>query len=251
MTSAARVALITGVSGGIGAATAAVFSQNGWTTIGMDRRPPAPGTVDQFEPIDLADAAAISAALVHIATIHSGLDALVNNAAHQVCKPLGQTSIDEWDRVMAVNVRAPFWLVHEALDLLEARGGAVVNVASVHAVATSRDIAAYAASKGAITALTRAAALELATKGIRVNAVLPGAVDTEMLRAGFSRDHVGAGDPEEQLAQFGALHPMGRVATPSEIAEAILYLADSARSSYVTGSSLVVDGGVTARLSTE
>jgi glucose 1-dehydrogenase len=116
-------------------------------------------------------------------------------------------------------------------------------------VATSRGAAAYATSKAALVGLTRAAAIELAASRIRVNAVLPGAVDTPMLTAGFRR-----ADPDDETAGRSALEsrtPLARVAQPGEIAQAILFLADARRSSFMTGQTMIVDGGATARLSTE
>jgi NAD(P)-dependent dehydrogenase (short-subunit alcohol dehydrogenase family) len=161
------------------------------------------------------------------------------------------TSPEEWDAVMSNNLRSVFLAVKLAYPLLEEQNGAIVNVSSVHAVATSRNIAAYAASKGALLALTRALALEFGPDGVRVNAVLPGAVDTKMLRDGLDRGHVEGDDIEDLVRGLGEKHVMGRVGRPGEIGEAILFLADAERSSFMTGQSLVVDGGATARLSTE
>ena len=112
-------------------------------------------------------------------------------------------------------------------------------------------IAAYAASKGALLALTRALAIELAPDSIRVNAVLPGAVDTPMLRSGLTRGHLQGANVQELMQDLGRRTVMGRVGRPEEIAQAILFLADGDRSSFMTGQTLVVDGGATARLSTE
>ena len=123
-----------------------------------------------------------------------------------------------------------------------------MNVSSVQAIATSANIAAYAASKGAMLALTRALAIELASNNIRVNAVLPGAVDTPMLYSGLSRGHLQGDNLVEEL---GFKHVIGRVGQPQEIAQAVYFLADHSRSSFMAGQSLVVDGGATARLSTE
>ena len=123
------------------------------------------------------------------------LHALVNNAAMQIAKPLLETSVEEWDAVMASNLRSVFLGIKLAHPLFKAAGGgAIVNVSSVHAVATSANIAAYAASKGGLLALTRAMAIEFAPDNIRCNAILPGAVDTPMLRAGLGRGHVQGGD---------------------------------------------------------
>ena len=165
------------------------------------------------------------------------LDALVNNAAVQVCSPLRDTRIEDWDLTMAVNARSAFFLLAEALPLLKTSGqGAVVNVCSVHAKATSAGLSAYAASKGALLALTRSVALETAVDGVRVNAVLPGAVDTDMLRAGLNRTGEDSSMSQElRLEQLGRKHAIGRIGHPDEIARAILFLADSDQSSFITG----------------
>ena len=182
----------------------------------------------------------------------STLDVLVNNAAFQVTKPLVETTVEEWDMVMASNLRSVFLGAKLAYPLLKAEGGgAIVNVSSVHAVATSANIAAYAASKGGLLALTRAMAIEFAPDNIRVNAVLPGAVDTPMLRAGFHRGRDNEASEESQLAALAAKTVNGRVALPNEIASVIYFLSDNAQSSFITGQGLLADGGATCRLSTE
>ena len=134
---------------------------------------------------------------------------------------------------------------------LEALGGVVYLENILSSVATSANIAAYAASKGGLLALTRAMAIEFAPDNIRVNAVLPGAVDTPMLRAGLGRGHVGQGDLQSRLDNLARKTVNGRVGQPEEIASAIYFLADDTQSSFMTGQALVVDGGATARLSTE
>jgi NAD(P)-dependent dehydrogenase (short-subunit alcohol dehydrogenase family) len=176
---------------------------------------------------------------------------LVNNAAIQIAKPLIQTTLEEWDALMAINLRAVFYGVQRAYPLLKAAHGAIVNVSSVHAVTTSADIASYAASKGALLSLTRAMAIEFAKDYVRVNAILPGAVDTPMLEAGLSRGHVTGGTLEDRKNDLARKHVIGRVGTPEEIAKAIVFLADNDQSSFMTGHPLIVDGGATIRLSTE
>ncbi len=246
------VVVITGSAGGIGAAAARVFAAAGWHVVGVDRAGGAPPDgVARFVQVDIADEAANRAIFEGVAAQEGRLDALVNNAAIQIAKRLVETEPAEWDQVMASNVRAVYLAIRHAHPLLKQSGGSIVNVSSVHAVATSVGLAAYVASKGALLALTRAAALELADDGIRVNAVLPGAVDTHMLRSGLARGHVSGGSIEERLADLGRKHVVGRVGRPEEIGEVILFLADSARSGFVTGQSLIADGGATARLSTE
>jgi NAD(P)-dependent dehydrogenase (short-subunit alcohol dehydrogenase family) len=245
------VALISGVAGGIGTATAELFSRSGWAVVGVDRRAANAPATDQLLTGDLGDEAAARAVFAAVAERWTRIDALVNNAAVQVCKPLPETTAAEWDEVMACNVRSVFLAVRCAHPLLSGHDSAIVNVSSVHALASSRGIAAYAASKGAVLAMTRALAVELAPDRIRVNAVLPGAVDTPMLRAGLRRGPAAASGEDELIAGLAGRHPLGRVGSPEEIAEAILFLADHRRSSFMTGQTLVVDGGATARLSTE
>lgn len=250
-----RTVLITGAGGGIGRATVRLFTEKGWRVVGVDR---ASDFGDDFPenglPIhaDISLAEDMESIFEKARQFTSTLDALVNNAAVQVSKPLIETSVEEWDLVMASNLRSIFMAMKLAHPLLKAHGGgAVVNVSSVHAVATSTNISAYAASKGGTLALTRAMAIEFAKDNIRVNAILPGAVDTPMLRAGLGRGHLGGSDIGERLENLARKTVNGRIGKPSEIAHAIYFLADEEQSSFMTGQAMIVDGGATARLSTE
>jgi NAD(P)-dependent dehydrogenase (short-subunit alcohol dehydrogenase family) len=247
-----RAVLITGAVGGIGRATALAFAEKGWHVVGVDlrREDHLPG-VHHFIVADVSNEEASARVFSDVADEEGQIDALVNNAAIQICKPLIETTPEEWDTTLATNLRSVYLAVRNAHPLMRGRRAAIVNVSSVHALATSANIAAYAASKGALHALTRALAIELAPDEIRVNAVLPGAVDTNMLRAGVSRGHL-SGDSQDALLQgLASRHVLGRVGQPEEIAQAILFLADHERSSFMTGQALVVDGGAIARLSTE
>lgn len=246
-----RYVLVTGSSGGIGSAICSVFHDAGWRVIGVDRCRVPSEAVDDFIESDISDPEAPAAIFDRVRSQTNRLDALVNNAATQVCKPIIETTPEEWDTVMASNLRSVFLSVREAFGLLRAAEGSVINVSSVHAMATSRNIGAYAASKGALLAFTRSLALEFGEHGIRVNALLPGAVDTPMLHAGLSRGHVQAGSLDGLIRGLGQKHVLGRVGTPEEIGRAALFLADPAYSSFITGQSLIVDGGALARLSTE
>jgi NAD(P)-dependent dehydrogenase (short-subunit alcohol dehydrogenase family) len=244
-----RVAVVTGAAGGLGRATVAAFRADGWHVVGIDQV--EMGGEDQanlYLRADLADPGAVQSAFAEIAGLDR-VDALVNNAAIQIGSTLVETSPDEWDAVMASNVRSAYLTIRSAYPLMQGGDAAVVNVSSVHAVATSGGIAAYATSKAALVGMTRAAAIELAPSGIRVNAVLPGAIDTPMLQAGARRR--GAASAHDALSALESRTPLGRVAQPAEIAQAILFLSDSARSSFMTGQSLIVDGGATTQLSTE
>ena len=249
-----KIVLITGAAGGIGRATVALFAQMGWRVIGVDRADfglgfPAGGL---FIRSDISIGENLKTIFEQVHAFTGYLNALVNNAALQIAKPMLETSVEEWDAVMASNLRSVFLGVKLAHPLLKAAGGgAIVNVSSVHAVATSANIAAYAASKGGLLAFTRAIAIEFAPDNIRANAILPGAVDTPMLRAGLSRGHLQGGDILERLDNLARKTVSGRVGKPEEIARAIYFLADDAQSSFMTGQALIIDGGATARLSTE
>lgn len=246
------VVLVTGVGGGIGAAIARAFKQAGWCVAGVDQRNSATSAdLDLFMTANIAMERENRDVFDQLEARLGRLDALVNNAAIQIVRPLVDTSPDEWDAVMAINLRAVYLAIRNAHPLLRRRGGAIVNIGSVHSVATSGGIAAYATSKGGLIVLTRVAAIELAADGIRVNAVLPGAVDTSMLHAGLTRGGSTDSDAEEGIRALGRRHVLGRVGRPDEIAQAVLFLADPNTSSFIVGQALVVDGGATARLSTE
>jgi len=247
-----KVVLITGVAGGIGSATAKIFNDNGWHVVGVDLNEPNDGSnIAHFIQGDVSDSLSSQEVFHEIANDETRLDSLINNAAIQICKPFIATSLEEWDRIMAFNVRSVYLMVHGAYPLMRANGGTIVNVSSVHAMATSSNIAAYAASKGAMLSLTRALAIELAKDNIRVNAVLPGAVDTPMLHAGLDRGcSPESKDIPSLLRQLGEKHLLGRIGSPKEIGTAIWFLANNL-SSFVTGQSLVIDGGAIAKLSTE
>ena len=239
--------LITGVSSGIGKATADLFMNAGWQVIGVDQSDSP--SCQLFFRGDVSQPSLWENIALSLNKENIILDAIVNNAAQQISKPLRQTTMAEWDQIMAVNLRSVYLSVYHLADQLNLPTGAIVNVSSVHAIATSANIAAYATTKGGLLALTRALAIELAP--IRVNAVLPGAVDTAMLRSGLERGHLQGANTEALIEDLGNKHIIGRIGQPSEIADSIYFLADSDRSSFMTGQGLVIDGGATARLSTE
>jgi glucose 1-dehydrogenase len=249
-----RTVLITGAAGGIGRATVNLFADSGWRVIGVDRAPFGEGFPQQglFIQSDISVGDNLESIFEQAHTFTNTLNALVNNAAVQVTKPVLETSVEEWDAVLASNLRSVFLGVKLAHPLFKAAGGgAIVNMSSVHAVATSANIAAYAASKGGLLAFTRALAIEFAPDNIRVNAILPGAVDTPMLRAGMNRGHVSGGDINTRLDNLARKTVNGRIGKPEEIAHAIYFLADEIQSSFMTGQAMIIDGGATARLSTE
>lgn len=237
-----RVAVITGAAGGIGAAAVDAFLVDGWDVIGIDRVNPDAHAALRFLTVDVADEVALRDAITEIGG-SGGIDALVNNAAVSLRRSIDDTGTDEWDEVASINLRGPYLAAKFARAHMRGRNAAIVNVSSVHALATTPSVAAYASAKSGLVGLTRALALELASDGIRVNAVLPGAVNTPMLAA----DEADA----DRLGRIVERTPLGRIGQPGEIAHAILFLADGGRSSFITGQTLVVDGGALAQLSTE
>ncbi len=175
------------------------------------------------------------------------LDVLVNNAG--INPPGSNLPVDEtpeavWDHITGVNLKGAFLMSKYSIGhIRKACGGAIVNIASVQGLQSMPRVPAYAASKGGLLSLTRNMALDYASEGIRVNAVCPGTIDSEMVRAAA---RIEGGDLEAALARYGAFHPLGRIGVPADIAEAVLFLA-SERSSFITGEHLNVDGGFMAR----
>ena len=228
--------VVTGASSGIGAATVEMFRGHGIEVLGVDVS--ASSDADEHFAIDLSRSDCGERVLEFCAG--RPIDGLVNNAARSLDKLAVDTSSEDFDEILNVNLRAPFLVASSLQPVLASRKGFVVNVASVHAVATSIGVSVYATSKGGLVSMTRALALEWAPD-VRVTAILPGAVDTEMLRSGLDRT-------SSSLQEYSGRQPMGRVGAAGEIADAVWFLANS---EFSTGSTLIVDGGATARLSSE
>ena len=236
-----RKAVVTGAASGIGKATAELPRERGWTVTGIDRDWPAGPTADDAE-LDISELGAWHELLSSM----SGVDALINNAAVSRPTPLGETDPDAWRALFAINLEAAAVAINALAPALAETAGAVVNIASVHAAASSHGMSAYAASKAGLVGLTRAAAVELGPSGIRVNAIAPGAVDSPMLFPELDGD-----ERDAAVAHLTDRTPLRRIGRPEEIAEAALFLADSTRSGFITGQCLAADGGALARLATE
>lgn len=241
--------LLTGVCGGIGQVLADQLTKEGWTVFGIDRVD-CPSTLHLagFWKGSVANEEFWSSIVVPALKSENGLDAFVHNAGIQPCSPIVDTTLEEWNSTMAVNLTAAFLGTRFLAPLMEGKNAAIVNVASVHAMATSAGMSAYVTSKGGLLAFTRAAALELADLKIRVNAVLPGAIDTPMLEKGLKRNTTGIDDAEERLL---LRTPLKRLGTATDVANAVSFLLDEDQSSFMTGQVLVIDGGALAQLSTE
>lgn len=239
-----KIAMITGSSGGIGTALCSVFAGAGYRVLGLDCRPPTEETYEHVD-VDLArlsvdaDYWRSTAQKIRRLVPSAGLDVLVNNAAVQVVKPTEDLTAEDWHQTLNTNVVAPFLLTQALLPELERAAGAVVNVASVHALLTKPRFVSYATSKAALVGLTRSMAVDLGGR-VRVNAIKPAATATPMLLAGFD-------GRQESFSKLASMHPVQRIATPKEIAQAALFLA-SKEAAFITGTILNVDGGIGARL---
>jgi NAD(P)-dependent dehydrogenase (short-subunit alcohol dehydrogenase family) len=240
------VAVVTGGARGIGLAIAhwfldhgqrvALLDIDGETLAATERALADPGPVLAIV-CDVADPAQVRPAVEQVAARFGRIDALVNNAGIAVFKPIGETTHEEWARVLAVNLDGPFICTQACTPhMLKAGGGAVVNIASISGLRASTLRAAYGTSKAALMHLTRQQAVELGNVGIRVNAIAPGPVDTAMAKAVHT--------PAIRAAYHEAI-PLARYGTPEEIAAAVGFLC-SPQAAYINGQVLAVDGGFDA-----
>lgn len=243
-----KVALVTGGASGIGKATAILFGREGAAVVLVDIREEGRETAAEitraggrasFIRGDVTRRADCEAAVHAAVTDFGRLDVLFNNAGIIRRASVLDTSEEEWDRAMAVNVKSVFLMSRAAIPaIVRSGGGSIVNTASGWGLVGGRNAASYCASKGAVVNLTRAMALDHAGQNIRVNCVCPGDTDTPMLREEARQ----LGEDVRDFLAGSAKRPMGRMGRPEEIAQAVLFLA-SDTSSYVTGAALVVDGG--------
>jgi NAD(P)-dependent dehydrogenase (short-subunit alcohol dehydrogenase family) len=244
---AGRVAIVTGAAGGVGAQTVRRLLDGGAQVLACDRdadrlaATSSPHDSEGLEllALDLRDHASADRVVAAAMERFGRLDTLINNAGVTIRAALERTTDDLWDTALDINLGAAFRLSRAAApEIRSAGGGAIVNVASINALRGNFDLCAYSASKAGLVGLTRALAVELARDGIRVNAVCPGTVDTPMLDEYLDS----VADPVDVCAALAAKHPLGRIATAGEVADAIAFLAsDEAR--FVTGVAMPVDGG--------
>ena len=243
-----KVALVTGASSGIGRATALLFAESGYEVVAVGRSEAELGiTRDEAREMPgsirthLADVTETTQVerLISETAQHSGrIDVLVNASGIIKNGSIEDTTLDEWDKMMQINLRSVFYLMQKCVPHLEATKGNVVNVSSVTGVRAFPGVLAYCVSKAAVDQLTRCTALELAPKGIRVNAVNPGVVVSNLhRRGGMAEDAY-----EKFLEHSRETHPIGRPGEPRDVAELIHFLA-SDRASWITGVTYEVDGG--------
>jgi NAD(P)-dependent dehydrogenase (short-subunit alcohol dehydrogenase family) len=249
-----QAALVTG-SSGMGLASALRLAQEGARVhlcgigerLNQAAREAAGDLPITVSRVDLTDDGAV-AAWVRAAGDTDGIDHLVNAAGIQTYGNLETTSPADWDRVMAVNLRAFYTASHYAWPYLKARGkGAIIHISSVQGFANQKNVLGYATTKGAVHAMTRAMAVDCAPHGVRVVSISPGSIRTPLLEYGATQLAGEGGDPEEVIAMFGRAHPVGRIGTAEEVAGLVAWLC-SDEGAFVTGTDVRIDGGLTARL---
>ena len=246
-----KVALVTGGRGGIGRAICDRFVREGATVFAADLSTAGSTgseVVNQsgvtFAKLDVTSEASVKDAMAVVEKTHGLLDVLVNAAGIEIEKTIEETSLDEWNRIFAINVTGTFLTSKYALPILRKSAGAsIVNFGSYDGFIADPQLAAYCATKGAVHALTRAMACDHGPEGIRVNAICPGYIDTPMLQS-FFQD---AGDIESLQQAVRDVHPLKTYGTPEDIANLVLWLAsDEAR--YASGQLWVLDGGLSAQV---
>jgi NAD(P)-dependent dehydrogenase (short-subunit alcohol dehydrogenase family) len=245
---ASKTLLVTGATSGIGKATALRFAEAGANIAAVGRnktdltelKTAIAGLGAECLTIeaDLAKPEGVDTAVAKVIEVFGGIDVLVNAAGHISNGTVETTSLEAWDAMLDINLRAVFVMMQKALPSLIERRGNVVNVSSVTGLRAFPGVLAYCVSKAGLDQLTRCASLELAGKGVRVNAVNPGVVITEIHKRGGMTEQ----DYEAFLTRSQETHPLGRVGEPREIAELILFLA-SERASWITGATYSIDGG--------
>ncbi|MDH3741931.1 MAG: SDR family oxidoreductase [Hyphomicrobiales bacterium] len=250
-----KVALVTGGRGGIGRAICARFVKEGAQVFAGDlsEQGSLDGSAapsDHFVRLDVSSEDEAIAAMAKVADTCGKLDILVNAAGVEIEKTIEETSLDDWNKIFAINVTGTFLASKHALPLLRKSDGAsIINFGSYDGFIADPGLAAYCATKGAVHALTKAMACDHGPEGIRVNAICPGYIDTPMLQSFFEGDGSGGGGNDIDTLQQAVrdVHPMRRYGTPDDIANLVNWLAsDEAR--YASGQLWVLDGGLTAQV---
>lgn len=246
MTDPVRYALVTGANGGIGEAICAEFSANGYRVLATDCQPQpiTDLTCSHYLPLDLQtfvqDETVAERFLKEVKTLveDGDLNALINNAAIQILGGVDSLTRSQWQTTLDINLTAPFLLSQGLVNELEAAKGSIVNIGSIHAKLTKKNFVAYATSKAALSGMTRAMAVDLGPR-VRVNAIEPAAIETEMLKAGFA-------EKSEKYEQLIECHPTKGIGTPNDVAKACFFLINSFN--FMSGEIVSIDGAISSLL---
>ncbi|MDM8164336.1 SDR family oxidoreductase [Roseovarius sp.] len=237
---AGKVALVTGASSGMGSATADLLAEGGARVFTAQRG----GTAHESIAADFSDRATPARVVEHVRQAAGRLDILVNNAGMMREGTVEETSEEDWDAQLHLNLTIPFLMIRAAMPLLKEAGGAIINTGSIEGLGNNPRHPAYGASKAGLHGLTRAVAVDEGQYGVRCNAVAPGWIDTALNEAFIES----LGDPAAFRKGIGRIHPLRRTGAPEEVARLICWLA-SDEASFVTGQVYTIDGGRTAQLS--
>jgi NAD(P)-dependent dehydrogenase (short-subunit alcohol dehydrogenase family) len=242
-----KTALVTGAASGIGAAIAERFLSGGYRVAFFDidgrgarataSQIASPGRREVVEG-DVSSEQQVKEAVARVVTNLGSLDVLINNAGIEIHGTVVDLTAEQWERQLAVNLRGVFLFSKYSIPEMRRQGGSIINISSVHALASWPGSAAYDATKSALIGLTRAMAVDHGKDGIRVNAICPGYIDTPLLKQAFARR---TADVQEVLR----FHPLGRIGKPDDIAEVAFFLASDA-ASFISGTHITVDGALTA-----
>ena len=242
---ATKVAIVTGAASGIGLGIARLFIKEDAKVVFSDINTSGRAAADTagenaiFIECDISNAESVGNLVAKTIQAFGTIDILINNAGILRQKPISETSDEDWNTVINTNLKGPFLLTREVLPIFEKHGkGKIVNIASIAGIIGYENLSAYCASKGGVIAMTRSLAVEFASKKINVNCICPGAIKTGMTKV--------IEDNETMIKQILKTIPAGRMGDPIDIANAALYLAGD-ESDYVTGASIVVDGGWSVR----
>jgi NAD(P)-dependent dehydrogenase (short-subunit alcohol dehydrogenase family) len=236
-------AVITGGGQGIGLGISQAMREAGAEIIVAQRNAPPDSLDAQWVEADLADAGSYAAIASAVERQWGGLDILVNNAGFMFEKALEEMEFDDWNRMLAVNLTAPVFLARALLPMLRETSGSIVNIGSIEGLAANPGHIAYCATKGGVHAMTRAMAVDLGKDGVRVNAIAPGWIRSEL-----SDNYINAqSDPEAAWDGLYRMHPAGRVGEPGDVGKLVVFLAGE-ESAFITGQVIVIDGGRTSKL---
>jgi NAD(P)-dependent dehydrogenase (short-subunit alcohol dehydrogenase family) len=248
-----KIVVVTGAESGIGKATASRFVQEGAIVYGLGLRLELgkswifdmQGSLGEanFVLCDVSNSSEVSSSIKEIGERHSRIDVLVNNAGKFLYGDVTETSETDWDSILSTNLKSMFLTSKFTIPFMKVAGGSIINIASVHAFATMEKVPAYAASKGAVVALSRQMAIDFIKDGIRVNSVVVGGVNTDM----SIKHALSTGRTMEDLGFVHDVNILGRAAEPEELAAGITFLA-SEDASFVVGAPFLIDGGLTADL---